>query len=101
MLMYMAVTERTRRDLLVVVLWGLLLVPKNYYQLHLAPTDYYLFTIHQTVGMVINPLLLIALLVCILPGAFSIKGAASTLRFACGRLRALVPTRRLERPRSS
>ena len=31
MLMYLAMNETTRNDLLIVVLWGLLLVPKNYY----------------------------------------------------------------------
>ena len=86
MLMYMAVAERTRRDVWIVVLWGLLLVPKNYYPLHLAPTNYYSFEVHQTVGMVINPLLLIGLLICIVPDAFSLKGMACTMRFAYSRL---------------
>ena len=92
MLMYMSVAERTRRDVWIVVLWGLLLVPKNYYLLHLAPSHYYSFEVYQTVGMVINPLLLIAMLVCILPGAFSPNGVASTLHFAYTRLLSTVRT---------
>ena len=72
MLMYMAANEKTRHDLLIVVLWGLLLVPKNYYSLWQTP---------QNIGIVINPLLLIGLLICIIPGAFSIKGIASASRF--------------------
>jgi hypothetical protein len=95
MLMYMSFAERTRRDVWIVVLWGLLLVPKNYYPLHLAPANYYSFEVHQTVGMVINPLLLIAMLICMLPGAFSPKGIAITLRFAYTRLLSTVRTRRL------
>jgi hypothetical protein len=101
MLIYMAVREKTRYGLLIVVLWGLLLVPKNYYPLHLAPTDYYSYTLHQTIGMVINPLLLIGLLFCIVPDAFSTRGMASTFRFACGRLQSIGHIRKLENPRSS
>jgi len=99
--MYMAIREKTRYGLLIVILWGLLLVPKNYYPLHLAPTGYYSYTLHQTIGMVINPLLLIGLLFCIVPDAFSTKGMASTLRFAYTRLRSIGRIRKLENPRSS
>jgi hypothetical protein len=101
MLMYMAVKEKTRHSLLTVILWGLLLVPKNYYPLHLAPADYYPYILHQSIGMVVNPLLLIVLLVCIVPDAFSVNGVASTFRLALGRLLSLLPTRQLENPRSS
>jgi hypothetical protein len=72
MLMYLGFKEQTRNDLLIIILWGLLLVPKNYYTLQ-SP---------QNIGMVINPLLLISLLICIIPDAFSIKGIASALGFA-------------------
>jgi hypothetical protein len=71
MLMYMAVNEETRNDLLIVILWGLLLVPKNYYTI----------SGEQNIGVVINPLILIGLLICIIPGAFSVGGIKSTLRF--------------------
>jgi len=71
MLMYMATNEKTRNDLLIVILWGLLLVPKNYYAI----------SGEQNIGVVINPLILIGLLICIIPGAFSISGINSTLRF--------------------
>ena len=96
MLMYLATDERTRNDLLIVVLWGLLLVPKNYYRLE-SP---------QNIGMIINPLLLIGLLICIIPGAFSIKGIASTLRFVYKKLQSINPIlffthKRLENPRPS
>ena len=91
MLMYMSLNEETRNDLLIVVLWGLLLVPKNYYTI----------SGEQNIGMVINPLLLIGLLICIIPGAFSRKGAASTFRFFYKGLRSMVPTSRLANPRSS
>jgi hypothetical protein len=37
MLMYMAASERPRHDLLIVVLWGLLLIPKNYWSLSALP----------------------------------------------------------------
>ena len=84
MLMYMAINEKTRNDLLIIILWGLLLVPKNYYSL-LPP---------QNIGTVINPLLLIGLLICIIPDAFSIKGIASASRFAYARLQSINPIRR-------
>ena len=101
MLMYMAIKERTRHDLLIIILWGLLLVPKNYYPFNLAPTNYYSHTLHQNIGMVINPLLLIGLLICIIPGAFTIKGAVATLRFVYGKLQSMVPIRKLDISRSS
>jgi hypothetical protein len=96
MLMYMAINEKTRNDLLIVILWGLLLVPKNYYTI----------SGEQNIGVVINPLLLIGLLICIIPGAFSIKGIASTLRFVYKKLQSINPIlffthKRLENPRSS
>jgi hypothetical protein len=91
MLMYLAAGETTGNDLLIVVLWGLLLVPK----------DYYHFGSLQNISMVINPLLLIGLLTCMIPGAFSIKGAASTLRFVYGKLQSIGHIRQLENPRSS
>lgn len=92
MLMYMSIRGIARRDLLIVVLWGLLLVPKNYYPLHLIPTEYYSRIIHQNVGMIINPLLLIGLFICIVPDAFTRRGVASTIRFAYERLRSTVRT---------
>lgn len=91
MLMYLATNEETRNDLLIVVLWGLLLVPKNYYRLE-SP---------QNIGMVINPLLLLGLLFCIVPDAFSIKGIASASRFVYRKLQSIGPIRKLENPRSS
>jgi hypothetical protein len=72
MLMYLGTNERTRNDLLIIILWGLLLVPKNYMVLISAYA--------QNIGVVINPLLLIGLLVSIIPGAFSIKGIISIFR---------------------
>ncbi len=81
LLMYLAINENTRNDLLIIILWGLLLVPKNYYRLQSF----------QNIGMVINPLLLIGLLICIIPGAFSIKGIASALRFVYKKLNQVVP----------
>jgi hypothetical protein len=92
MVMYLGTNENTRSDLLIVVLWGLLLVPKNYCSLWEPP---------QNIGMVINPLLLMGLLVCILPEAFSMKGITSALRFVCNRLQSIGPARKLEKPRSS
>jgi hypothetical protein len=53
LLMYLAVKEETRNDLLIVILWGLLLVPKNYYTI----------SGEQNIGMVINPLILLGLLI--------------------------------------
>jgi hypothetical protein len=91
MLMYLAASENTRHDLLIVVSWGLLLVPKNYYRLEYP----------QNIGMVINPLLLIVLLVCIIPDAFSRKGVSSTLRFVWTRLQSIRHIGKLENRRSS
>jgi hypothetical protein len=65
MMMYLANDERTSNDLFIVILLGLLLIPKNYYK----------------IGMVLNPLLLIGLLVSVIPGAFTLSGVRSTLRF--------------------
>ena len=81
MLIHLDMNKTTRNDLLIVVLWGLLLVPKNYYHLEFP----------QNIGMIINPLLLIALLICIVPDAFSKKGVASAFSFAYGRLRSIGP----------
>jgi len=53
LLMYMAINEETRNDLRIVILWGLLLVPKNYYTI----------SGEQNIGMVINPLILVGLLI--------------------------------------
>lgn len=96
LMMYLAVTERTPHDLLIVVLWGLLLVPKNYLTLDLAPPDYYPHALHQHIGIIINPLLLVALLVSIAPEAFTLKGVASSLRSVAGTLRAPGRRARLE-----
>jgi len=52
LLMYLAINEETRNDLLIVILWGLLLVPKNYYTI----------SGEQNIGMIINPLILVGLL---------------------------------------
>jgi hypothetical protein len=70
LLMYMALKEETRNDLLIVVLWGLLLVPKNYYTI----------SGEQNIGMVINPLILVGLLIlvvcnCTTKTAFDNEGA--------------------------
>lgn len=92
MLMYLASSERTRHDLLIIILWGLLLVPKNYCALQQPP---------QNIGMVINPLLLIGLLICIIPDAFSIGGPVSASRFLCARLHSIWPARKLENSRSN
>ncbi len=81
MLIYLATNDTSRNDLFIVVLLGLLLVPKNYYRLESA----------QNIGMVVNPLLLIGLLVSIVPDAFSVRSVVSTFRFACGRLRSIIP----------
>ena len=91
MLMYLSAEGRSRNDLLIVVLWGLLLVPKAYYH----------FDSLQNIGMVINPLLLMGLFLSIIPGAFSRTGIASAFRFAYGRLASMRPHRKLENRRSS
>jgi len=90
-LMYLATSESTRHDLLIVVLWGLLLVPKAYYH----------FGSLQNISMVINPLLLIGLLICVVPDAFSRHGIATAFRFAYGRLRSIGRDEELENPSSS
>jgi hypothetical protein len=92
MLMYLAASKTTRYDLFIVVFWGLLLVPKNYYALWVPP---------QNIGMVINPLLLIGLLVCIIPEAFSMTAVPTTLRFLGVRLHSIWPHRRLKDLRSN
>ncbi len=70
MLMYLGFKEQTRNELLIIILWGLLLIPKNYYTLQSF----------QNIGTVINPLLLIGLLISIIPDAFSPKGIISFFR---------------------
>jgi hypothetical protein len=70
MLMYLGFNQQMRNELLIIILWGLLLVPKNYYILQSF----------QNIGVVINPLLLMGLLINIIPGAFSIKGIISVFR---------------------
>jgi hypothetical protein len=70
LLMYLGSREAVRNEMLIVILWGLLLIPKNYYNLQGF----------QNIGVVINPLLLIGLLISIIPGAFSIKGVVSLFR---------------------
>jgi hypothetical protein len=72
MLMYLGFKEQTRNELLIIILWSLLLIPKNYYTLQSF----------QNIGVVINPLLLIGLLISIIPGAFSIKGITSVFKSA-------------------
>jgi hypothetical protein len=72
MLIHLAMNKTMRNDLLVVVLWGLLLVPNSYYRLD-SP---------HNVGMIINPLLLIALLICSTPDAFFKRGLAPAFRLA-------------------
>jgi len=91
MLMYLAADNTARSDLFIVLIWGLLLVPKNYY----------VMSGQQNIGMLINPVLLIGLLMYIVPSAFSTRGAVSSFHFACGRLRTLVECRSLRRLRSS
>jgi hypothetical protein len=70
MLMYLGFKEQTRNEVLIIILWGLLLIPKNYHTLQAF----------QNIGTVINPLLLIGLLISIIPGAFSPKGMISIFR---------------------
>jgi hypothetical protein len=77
MLIYLGFKEQTRNDLLIIILWGLLLIPKNYYTLQ-SP---------QNIGMVINPLLLISLLICIIPDAFTPKGFVSNASFVYKQLK--------------
>lgn len=91
MLMYLAADNTARSDLFVVLIWGLLLVPKNYY----------VMSGEQNIGMLINPVLLIGLLMYIAPSAFSARGAVSTFHFAHGRLRTLVQCRSLKNLRSN
>jgi len=85
MLIFVALNMTSRNDLLIVVLWGLLLVPKNYYPLN---------SLHQNIGMLVNPVLLAGLLLCVAPTAFTKSGIASTVRFAYGRLRSVCHIRR-------
>lgn len=70
LLMYIGFKEQTRNDLIIIILWGLLLIPKNYYTLQST----------QNIGMIINPLLLIGLLISIIPDAFSSNGIISIFR---------------------
>ena len=70
MLMYLGFKEQTLNELFIIILWGLLLIPKNYYILQSF----------QNIGVVINPLILISLLISIIPGAFSIKGIISIFK---------------------
>jgi len=77
MLIHLAMNKTTRNDLLVAVLWGLLLVPSNYYHLDFP----------HNVGMVINPLPVIALLICRTLDAFSKRGSAAAFHLAYGRSR--------------
>jgi hypothetical protein len=70
MLMYLGSREPMRHELLIIILWGLLLIPKNYYILQSF----------QNIGVVINPLLLAGLLISIIPRAFSIRGITSLFR---------------------
>jgi hypothetical protein len=52
--MYIASAEKSPLDMPITILWGLLLIPKNYY--HIVSDD-------ANIGMIINPLLLVGLLV--------------------------------------
>jgi hypothetical protein len=70
MLIYLGSGERTLNEPAIIILWSLLLIPKNYY----------IIQSFQNIGVVINPLLLIGLLICIIPGAFSLKGMISVFR---------------------
>jgi hypothetical protein len=90
MLMFLAVSEKARNDTIIVALWGLLLIPKNYYPLN---------SLHQNIGMLVNPLLLIALLICLIPSAFSTQGPVSTLRLALAKSRSLGRHEGYGRPR--
>ncbi len=91
MLMYLSADETARRDPVIVTIWGLLLVPKDYY--HLGPI--------QSISMIINPVLLIGLLRYVVPEAFSARGIRSSLRLAVSRLRFTGQSGKLENPRSS
>ena len=70
LLMYLGSREAVRNEMLIVIIWGLLLIPKNYYNIQGF----------QNIGVVINPLLLIGLLISIIPDAFSIRGMISIFR---------------------
>jgi hypothetical protein len=70
MLMYLGLEEPARHEAVIVILWSLLLIPKNYY----------IIQSFQNIGVVINPLLLVGLLVSIIPGAFTPKGMTSIFR---------------------
>jgi len=69
-LMYLGLKEQTQNELLIVILLGLLFIPKNYYTIQSF----------QNIGVVINPLLLLGLLISVIPRAFSIKGIISLFR---------------------
>lgn len=58
LLMYIASNNKSRLDMPIIILWGLLLIPKNYYTI----------SGDQNIGMVINPLLLIGLLILLACG---------------------------------
>ena len=70
--------------MLIVVLRALLLVLKNHYRLD-SP---------QNVGIIVSPLLPIALPICIITDAFSKRGFASAFRSAYGRLTSMRPHRK-------
>ena len=53
LLMYLVSNNKSRLDMPTIILWGLLLIPKNYYTI----------SEDQNIGMIINPLLLIGLLI--------------------------------------
>jgi hypothetical protein len=72
MLMYLGFQEPMRNEPVIIILWSLLLIPKNYY----------IIQSFQNIGVVINPLLLIGLLISIIPGAFSPKGIISIFKRA-------------------
>ena len=55
----------------------------------------------MNIPIFIDPLLLIALLICIIQEAFSKKGVASSVRFAYATLRAIGHNRKMESPSSS
>jgi hypothetical protein len=77
MLIHLAMNKTTRNDLLIVVLWGLLLVPNNYCHLDFP----------HNVGMIISPPPVLALLICLTLHAFSNTGFAAAFHFAYGRSR--------------
>lgn len=54
LLMYLKSNDKSRLDMPMIIVWGLLLIPKNY--LNIGSGD-------QNIGMIINPLLLMSLLI--------------------------------------